>query len=210
MHLKGLDPPCRIVGKRQRGKDDISADPKVRVVTSRLSLAKLFLQSVQWQFAQLVLIPEGALVENVKAFLLLFSIVNMFLDEDQAVRQVDLLEQMVRDHFLLCLQLYGFGIMKIKPHLLFHICKSMRTWGVAPNCCVCERWHKIPKAIWLQQEPSYGSITSRPGLALYSRAFHGSRTPIQQLGHADPTSSGAKICQGARRVAMGRPRVHAG
>ena len=45
-------------------------------------------------FAQLVLIPEGALVENVKAFLLLSSIVNMFLDEDQAVRQVDLLEQM--------------------------------------------------------------------------------------------------------------------
>jgi len=98
-------------------------------------------------FAQLVLIPNGQLVQHCKAFLLLAVLVDVFLDEVLAANNIDFLGRVCQEHFLLMVQIYGPSIVKLKPHLIFHILDSIRKWGVAPNCFVTERKHHVAKMI---------------------------------------------------------------
>ena len=65
-------------------------------------------------FAQTVLITKRQLVQHCKALSLLAVIDDMLLDETLAINNVDLLEQIVRELFLLIRQIYGPSIVKIK------------------------------------------------------------------------------------------------
>jgi len=132
---------------RLKAEDHINAAPGAGQSIKAFSGETISAIRIMSLFAQLVLIPNGQLVQHCKAFLLLAVIVDMFLDEALAVNNIDFLDQIVLEHFRLILQIYGRSIMKVKPHLLFHILESIRFWGVAPNCSVCERCHQVAKKI---------------------------------------------------------------
>ena len=175
-------------------------------------------------FCSLVVVPKGVLVQNVQAFLLLAAITRMLLCEESAVLQVDLLEQMVLEHFKLCLLLYP-GMHKIKPHLLFHIIDSIRYWGVSPNCFVCERWHQIPKLIsgYAKNHRARTCLVSRAVIHMLSRfadsqvsfdcsdALVGSRPVINKSnrGVTDEWPWNAH-CLASRKLSTGKGTISAG
>ena len=78
---------------------------------------------------------------------MLKQILDIFVEPDRVVVQhTNHLRVLVDGHHSLCLVLYGVGILKIKPHLLYHILDSIDEFGVAPNCFCAERNHQAPKS----------------------------------------------------------------
>lgn len=57
----------------------------------------------------------------------------------------DKLERMMVEHHVLCLELYPFKMLKVKPHLMLHLPDQQRRFGFSQSCFPGERRHHITK-----------------------------------------------------------------
>ena len=90
--------------------------------------------------------PMGLLLEHVRCFTLLHTILQVFcLGPTRSVRHIDLVRESVIEHNRLFARLYPSGV-KPKFHQMFHIAENMSTLGVLLSCFPMERKHRSVKS----------------------------------------------------------------
>jgi hypothetical protein len=81
---------------------------------------------------------------------LLKQIIDILRQPDRHILEhMPTLRSDIDEHHDLCLKLYGQAIVKIKPHLMYHILDSIDYWKIGANCFCAERNHQYPKSFAL-------------------------------------------------------------
>ena len=68
------------------------------------------------KFADLVVVPKGALLEETRCLRLIAKVLDMLSTPDSAVHNIREIETALTDHHELILQLYGVRLVKPKLH----------------------------------------------------------------------------------------------